>query len=196
MFTVAAAWYITEHDPASGHPVMIKVAPTVTLTRVTIWVGATATGARRRPPPASTPASDRAEAGVVGAFTAEAYEAFMQDWELRPAHYLDHGSMLRGGHGWRALVPIRASRAGRTGVRSVANRPDDVRRRPPDPPGGRRRLVPSGSATELERVDGDALVPHADPDVVVVDRGPGGLLDGAVSAFLGAEQRLAHAIDG
>jgi len=96
---VDAVWYITEHDPGAGFVEMIKIAPEVTATRLTIRVRAAGEGGSDVAITYAHTSLGPAGDAVVEAFTAEAYEAFMRDWEERMAHYLAHGSMLRGGHG-------------------------------------------------------------------------------------------------
>lgn len=92
---VDAVWYITEHDPAAGCVEMIKVAPQVTVTRLTIRVRAAGDHASEATITYAHTSLGPDGDAVVEAFTAEAYDAFMRDWESRMNHYLEHGTMLR-----------------------------------------------------------------------------------------------------
>ena len=95
---VDAVWCITEHDPAAGFVEMLKIAPQVTATRLTIRVRAAgAHGSEATITYAHTSLGPEGDA-VVDAFTEEAYDAFMRGWETRMNHYLVHGTMLRGEH--------------------------------------------------------------------------------------------------
>jgi hypothetical protein len=92
---VDAVWYINEHDPAAGFVEMIKITPHVAATRLTIRVRATEDGASEAAITyAHTSLGPEGDA-LVDAFTAEAYDAFMRDWETRMNHYLQTGTMLR-----------------------------------------------------------------------------------------------------
>jgi hypothetical protein len=92
---VDAVWCITEHDPAAGLVEMIKIAPQVAVTRLTIRVRAAGPRASEATITyAHTSLGPEGDA-VVDAFTVDAYAAFIRDWETRMNHYLVRGVMLR-----------------------------------------------------------------------------------------------------
>lgn len=94
----AAFWYVTRQDADAGLVEMIKVVPDVVATRLTIHLRAVEGGSEATISYAHTslgPAGD----DVVASFTEERYRAFMEDWQDRMNHYLEHGTLLRGAHG-------------------------------------------------------------------------------------------------
>lgn len=93
-----AIWCITRHQPRIGFVEMLKVTPGVTVCRLAIQLFADPSGSRAEITYVHTslgPEGDR----FVESFTAQAYEAFMRDWETRMNYYLQHGSALRSSAG-------------------------------------------------------------------------------------------------
>lgn len=86
-------WYITRHEPHHGLVEMLKITPSVTACRLTILVTGVAGGSEAVVTYAHTslgPEGDK----FVASFTEEYYRGFMQDWEARLNHFLEHGSAM------------------------------------------------------------------------------------------------------
>jgi hypothetical protein len=88
-----AIWYITRHDSEAGFVEMLKITPDVTACRLSIQLSPTADGCAARITYAHTSLGLDGDA-FVAAFTPEYYAQFMQDWEARINHFLQHGSAL------------------------------------------------------------------------------------------------------
>ena len=88
-----AIWTITRHEAQAGVIQMIKVTPGVTVCRLDIELQPAPAGTHARVTYTHTslgPAGDE----FIASFTEAHYQHFMQDWELRLNHYLQHGSAL------------------------------------------------------------------------------------------------------
>ncbi|MFO1352315.1 MAG: hypothetical protein U1F68_17245 [Gammaproteobacteria bacterium] len=95
---IDAIWYITRHEPAAGFIEMLKITPAVTACRLTIQLRPRAGGSEAEITYSHTSLGPQGDA-FVGAFTAEFYRKFMQDWESRINHYLRHRTILRAAAG-------------------------------------------------------------------------------------------------
>lgn len=92
---VAAIWYITRHEPASGFVEMLKITPEVTACRLSIQLHAVPGGSEAVVTYTHTSLGPDGDA-FVDSFTEAFYQEFMQDWESRINHYLRHGSIQLG----------------------------------------------------------------------------------------------------
>jgi len=89
-----SVWYITRHDPDAGCVEMIRITPAVTACKLSIQVNAVGPGSEAVVTYSHTSLGPEGDA-VVEAFTEQHYRRFMQDWETRMNHYLEHGAILR-----------------------------------------------------------------------------------------------------
>lgn len=97
-----AIWYITRHEPGNGFVEMLKITPLVTACKLTIQLHPSGTGCEAIVTYCHTSLGPEGDA-FVASFTGEYYERFMQDWESRINHYLEHGEAL----GAAGLAPRR-----------------------------------------------------------------------------------------
>ena len=86
-----AVWYVTRHEPDNGFVEMIKITPLVTACRLTIQLRAIATGSEAIVTYTHTSLGPEGDA-FVASFTDDYYRQFMEDWEARINHYLEHGT--------------------------------------------------------------------------------------------------------
>ncbi len=89
-----AVWYVTRHEPDNGFVEMIKITPLVTACRLTIQLRAIATGSEALVTYTHTSLGPEGDA-FVASFTDDYYRQFMEDWEARINHYLEHGTARR-----------------------------------------------------------------------------------------------------
>ena len=89
-----AVWYVTRHEPDNGFVEMIKITPRVTACRLTIQLRAIATGSEALVTYTHTSLGPEGDA-FVASFTDDYYRQFMEDWEARINHYLEHGTARR-----------------------------------------------------------------------------------------------------
>lgn len=89
-----AVWYITRHERDNGFVEMIKITPLVTACRLTIQLHAIATGSEAIVTYTHTSLGPEGDA-FVASFTDDYYRQFMEDWEARINHYLEHGTARR-----------------------------------------------------------------------------------------------------
>ncbi len=88
-----AVWYITRHQPEHGFLEMLKITPQFTACKLSITLQPTATGSSALVTYTHTSLGPEGDA-FVASFTEEYYRRFMQDWESRLNHFLQHGSRL------------------------------------------------------------------------------------------------------
>jgi hypothetical protein len=89
-----AIWYITRHEPTAGFVEMLKITPNVTACRLTIQVRPSNTGSEAEITYAHTSLGPLGDA-IVAEFTEDFYRQFMQEWEAKINHFLDHGTALQ-----------------------------------------------------------------------------------------------------
>jgi hypothetical protein len=89
-----AVWYITQHQPDVGFVEMIKITLGLTACRLEIRVSPAPGGSHAEVTYTHTSLGPDGDA-FVDSFTADAYLQFMQNWESRFNHYLQHGTALR-----------------------------------------------------------------------------------------------------
>lgn len=87
-------WYVTRHEPGNGFVEMLKITPSVTACRLTIQLRPAPTGSEAIVTYTYTSLGPQGDA-FIATFDHAAYVRFMQDWESRINHYLEHGKMLR-----------------------------------------------------------------------------------------------------
>jgi len=90
----SAVWYVTRHEPEQFLVEMLKIAPGETACRLNIQLSPEGAGCEAQVTYAHTslgPAGDE----LVGSFTAEHYQKFMQSWEKALNHFLTTGRLLR-----------------------------------------------------------------------------------------------------
>ena len=84
-------WLITEHDEDAGRVAMVKITPGVLACRIVIDL-APLDGGRSLAAISYTYTSLGPDGdATVEAFTAEAYAAFMKEWETEMNHFLKTG---------------------------------------------------------------------------------------------------------
>lgn len=93
-----AIWYVTRHEPETGHVEMIKITPSVTACRLSIQLRATEDGSEAVVTYSHTSLGPEGDS-FVESFTEQHYLQFMKDWESRMNQYLTHGVALRLPHG-------------------------------------------------------------------------------------------------
>ena len=89
-----AVWYVTRYEPDNSFVEMIKITPLVTACRLTIQLRAIATGSEALVTYTHTSLGPEGDA-FVASFTDDYYRQFMEDWEARINHYLEHGTARR-----------------------------------------------------------------------------------------------------
>lgn len=90
-----AIWYVTRYEPGPGYVEMVRITPGVTACRLSIRLRRANSGSEATVTYSHTSLGPAGDA-LVDAFTEAHYVAFMQDWEARINHYLQHGSPLPG----------------------------------------------------------------------------------------------------
>ena len=90
----AAIWTITRHEPESGFVEMLKITPGVTVGRISIQLHPIAKGCQAEIRYSHTSLGPAGDEFVEG-FTEAFYRGFMQAWEARMNHFLEHGVALR-----------------------------------------------------------------------------------------------------
>lgn len=93
-----AVWFINRHEPETGIIEMIKVAPGVTVSHLRIELHDLAEGCSALIAYTLTAIGTQGKA-AVDAFTEAYYTEFMQTWERRMNHWLEHGTCLASGEG-------------------------------------------------------------------------------------------------
>lgn len=89
-----AIWYITRHEANAGLVEMLKITPGLTACRLRIQLTPQASGCAALVSYRHTSLGTAQGDAFVEAFTEAYYSKFMQDWEARINHYLQHGQPL------------------------------------------------------------------------------------------------------
>lgn len=88
-----AHWYVTRHEPESHFIELLKIAPEVTASRISILVRAHGRRSRAEVTYTHTSLSPAGDA-LVEAFTENHFQDFMKTWEKRLNHFLESGEKL------------------------------------------------------------------------------------------------------